>query len=283
VTGAVPRGGKDDRVGGVRRIALGLALFAACGVDEGVPEGKLAVVGDVVIGPEDLVQIRTQLGAYAQRRFASAEGMRTMLQSVVDAELLAQEAMRHGLGNDPRVRWAVLEEVALLYLSAELERRVPHEAVAADEEALRAYHDAHLDEFRATARRGARGVAFQTFEEAEAAHSELLAGTPLEALGKVVRTPALARDDVKYPGFHAALFAPHLKSGDPLPYPAYLGDVLLVAVVDVVEPDDPLPFDDPEVRERLVTAVRAPRVEQARRELLAELAQRYPVASTPDR
>jgi len=35
------------------------------------------------------------------------------------------------------------------------------------------------------------------------------------------------------------------------------------------------PFDDPEVQERLVAEVRAPRLEVAREELLAELAQRF--------
>src|SRR5688572_13563891 len=117
----------------MRPLALALSWLAlACATDEGVPDGKLARVGDVVLGPDDLAGVQAQLGAYAQLRFRGEEGRASLLEALVTAELLAQEAIAAGLGDDPRVHWAVLEEIATLARNAELERRVPYAEVAAD-------------------------------------------------------------------------------------------------------------------------------------------------------
>ncbi len=250
-------------------------LLTACAAQEGVPEGKLAVVGDVVLGPEDLGELRIQLGAYAQRRFRGPEGMRGLLAAVVDAELLAQEAVRAGLGDDPRAKWALLEEVALLYLNAELERRVPYVEVERDTVALRAYYDAHPQEFTRPERRSVRGAVFRTFRQAEAAQEKLLSGLPLGELGELANTPLLARDDERFPGMHPVLFTAGPR-GALLPRPVVNGDVLMVGTVHEVEPATVLSFEDPKVRERLVKAVRAPLLGDARAELLEELRTRYP-------
>ncbi|MBL8942648.1 MAG: hypothetical protein JNK45_05855, partial [Myxococcales bacterium] len=64
------------RPGVVGPLAL---LLAACATDEGIPEGKLARVGDVVFGPEDVAAVSAQLGAYAQLRFAGGDGHGALL------------------------------------------------------------------------------------------------------------------------------------------------------------------------------------------------------------
>src|SRR5690606_31025865 len=96
------RGGSfaGERTGAVgwgamlRRLSLCLVLGgAACEVEvEGVPAGKLAVVGDVVLGPEDLAGVQSQLGPYAKLRFRGVEGEFALLEGLVVTELLAQEA-----------------------------------------------------------------------------------------------------------------------------------------------------------------------------------------------
>ena len=252
-------------------------LCAGCPEEEvGVPEGKLAVVGDVELGPEDLAGTKSQLGAYAQLRFSGEEGQRALLEALIAAELLAQEAIDNGLGDDPRVQWALYEEVADVYLSAELERRVPRDDVAADEAALRAYYDAHPDEFATPPKRQARVVVYYDYPSAEAAAQLLRDGiVKLEWLGDVVTTPLQPRDDAEHPGFHALLFDPSLEVGDPLPAPITLGQVLAVGELAAVAPAGHASFDDPVVRERLVEAVAAPRREAAHAELFAELSQRY--------
>lgn len=266
------RGMRWGRVG--RSLAL---LLAACGTDEGIPEGKLARVGDVVFGPEDVAAVSAQLGAYAQLRFAGGDGHGALLAALVDAEVLAQEAIRQGLGEDPRVEYALLEEVAGVYLSAELERRVPYAEVAADSAALRAWLDAHPDAFVEPEQRSAEGVVFERWIDAERAMAALdLGAVQLDELGELLKTPLQARDDHEFPGFHVVLFDPALRVGDRLPQPVTLGERLFVGRVHEVVPARRGDLDDPAVRERVVQAVREPRLAAARAALLEELAARFP-------
>lgn len=258
---------------------LGLLGVTACVSDEGVPPGKLAVVGDVVLGPEDLSGVQTQLGPYAQLRFAGIEGRGALLEALVAAELMAQEAIDGGLGDDPRVEWALYEEEAALFLAAELERRVPREAVAADAEALRAWYDAHPDALWTQEQRNMEAVAFDGYPAAEAALERLRAGeVSLGELGEQVATPLQRRDDVEHPGFHPILFEDGLGPGDWLSAPVVVARTLLVGRVQQRVPAARRAFDDPEVQEQLVAAVRAPRLAEAREALLLELAERFPEA-----
>lgn len=264
-----------------RVTARGVVVLAgalACSVsDEGVPPGKLAVVGDVVLGPEDLSGVQTQLGPYAQLRFSGPEGRGALLEALVAAEIMAQEAVDAGLGDDPRVQWALYEEEAALYLGAELERRVPREAVAADEAALRAWYDGHPDAYWTPEQRNLEGVAFASYAEAEAALAKLRAGeASLRDLGEQMATPLQARDDVEHPGFHPILFDEDLGPGDWLSAPVVVARTLLVGRVQQVIPATRRAFDEPQVQEQLVAAVRAPLLEAAEQELLRELAERYP-------
>lgn len=255
-----------------------LALGPACTVEDGgIPDGKLARVGSVVLGPEDLAGVQSQLGSYAQLRFRGAEGRAALLSALVAAELLAQEAKKHGLTDDPRVSWAVDEEIATLHLNAELERRVPRERIAEDEAALRSWYDAHQADLRLPERRTARGVMYRDYDAAEAALELLkLGAVRLEWLGDVVTTESQARDDVEHPGFHPILFDPALKVGDLLPEPVVVGRAVLVGELDAITPAHVPPLHDPAVHERVVQAVRAPLLARAREDLLTELAERFP-------
>lgn len=257
---------------------MAAAVLGGCPADpETLPKGALARVGDRVFYEEDLVATLPELGPYAQARFAGREGMLVMLEALVDAELLAQEADRAGLGDDPRIEWERLVEVAAAYMRAEIERRVPLESVANDTAALEEAYRSHIDEFTIPERRGAEGVLFRRLPEAERAHAALLEGAPLESLGEVVQTALQTRDDAQYPAFHPVLFREDLEVGDPLPHIVSVGDRLLVGRLDRVVPPEVRPMDDPDVRERLVEIVRGPRVEAARAEILRELAERFPV------
>lgn len=252
------------------RVAAAL-LLAACGAAQGVPEGKLAAVGAVAFGPEDLADVQAQLGAYAQLRFGG-EGRGALLQALVDAEVLAQEAAAQGLADDPRVAYAWVEELAAVHESAEMERRVPRATIAADRVRLRAWYDAHLDAFVVPERRSAQGVLLRDWAAAEAALATVRAGpVELASLGDVVTTPLQARDDAEFPGFHPVLFDDALAVDDVLPQPVVVGERLLVGRVASIEPSAPAPFDDAAVQERLVEAVRAPLVAAARTAWLAEL------------
>lgn len=268
----------------LRRVVLPALLLLGPGCEaevETVPEGALALVGGEALGPEDVEEVQAQLGAYAQARFRGPHGQRLLIDSVIDAELLSQEAIDAGFENDPRVGWAVIEEMAAIQLAAELERRVPRAEIAADTEALHAYYDAHLDDFRTVERRRLEGVRFDKLEEAEAALARCRAGeAELSEFGEVVTTPITARDDARYPGFHVLLFDPELKEGDWLAHPAVTERKIVVGRVFEIQAAEPREFEDPAVQEQLVNAVRAERIEPVRAQYLAELAERYP-ASEP--
>ena len=259
---------------GVLRCAAVLCLLAlaSCEVTEGVPEGKLAVVGPTVLGPEDVAAARSQVGKYGQLRFSGPEGDATMLEALIATELMALEAEAMGFADDPRVDFAVQEEIAAVYLSTLLERAVPRESVATDTAALRASYDAHLEAFTEPERRSAQGVVFNGFEEAEAALAALVAGaSTLEDFGEVFATPLQARDDAEYPAFHPLLFSSDVGLDEFIPHPVFVGESLLVGRVQKIEPATVRPFDDPEVQERVVEAVIEPRRAQAREAILARL------------
>jgi predicted transcriptional regulator len=269
----------------LRRAALALvvslavtAALAGCDALGGeVPEGTQAIVGDRTFGPQDIAAVQAQLGAYAQLRFRADEGKHALLMALVDAELMAQAAIDAGLADDPRVRFAELEEIAAVERSSQLERLVPRAEVEADTAALRAHYDAHAAAFMVPEHRSAEGVTFDTWIGAESALAKVQRGeSTLESLGEIVHTQPQARDDDEFQGFHPVLFAADLDEGELLPVPVVIGPRLLVARVRAVQPAHLQPFEDPAVQEALVEAVRAPRVEAARRARLDELAGEFP-------
>ena len=258
-------------------VLTSVVMLACEATVEGVPEGALARVGDQVIEADQVEATHSQLDAFGQARFRGPHGRRALVDALVQEELLVQEARDAGLADDPRVDWAVLDELAQLQLTAMLERRLPRAEVAADEPALRARYEAERERFVIPERRRMRVVRVESWEEGERAVAEInLGAQTLDELGEVVRTPLMKRDDLEFPVYHAALFDPALEVGDLVPTPVLSGQLVLVGEVDEIEPESVRPFEDPEVQEQLVTAERAQRLAPIEAELHAELAQRFP-------
>jgi len=245
-----------------------LAIVGASGCaieDAEIPPGMLARVRSTVLGPQDLATAQAQLGAYAQQRFRGPEGQRQLLEALIDAELMAQAAQRDADGIDPRVAFALLEEIASVHASAELEHRVPRDAIANDSDALRAEYERRKDTFTQPGRRTVEGLVFETFGAAEAALEAMRRGDRvLEGDPAVVSTEPQERDDAKFPLFHPVVFDPALRDGAWLPAPVVVGHRAVLAGRVHIEPTRVLPFEDPAVQEALVAALRGPRVEAAR-------------------
>ncbi|PRP91658.1 hypothetical protein ENSA5_53670 [Enhygromyxa salina] len=273
--------------------AIGLALTSlvmiACEAKvEGVPEGALARVGEVVIEPEMVEATHAQLDAFGQARFRGPHGRRALIDAIISEELLVQEARAAGLADDPRVEWAVLEELAELQRAAMLERRLPRAEVAADTEALRARYERERERFTVPERRRMRVVRVETWGEGERALVRLRAGELTldefadelvaehgEDRARIARTPLMKRDDHEFPAYHRLLFDAGLGVGEFVPSPVLSGQVVLIGEVDEIEPAQVRPFEDPDVQEQLVTAERAARLVPIEAELLAELAARF--------
>ncbi|KIG12141.1 hypothetical protein DB30_01875 [Enhygromyxa salina] len=254
-----------------------LVMLMACEATiEGVPEGAVARVGEVVIETAQVEASQAQLDAFGQARFRGPDGQRALIDAIINEELLVQEARDAGLGADPRVEWAVLEELAELQRAAMLERRLPRAEVAADTAALRARYERERERFATPERRSMRVVRVQTWEQGERELARLGAGeVRLDEIGGVVQTPLMKRDDDEFPAYHRVLFDAGLGVGDLVPSPVLSGQVVLIGEVDEIVPAGTLAFEDPEVQEQLVTAEREARLVAIEAELHAELAQRF--------
>lgn len=251
-----------------------------------VPEGALALVGEVVIEPTWIESAHAQLDAFGQARFRGPHGRRALVDVVIQQELLVQEARDAGLESDPRVEWAVLEELAELQMAAMLERRLPRAEVAADTQALRARYERERERFVEPERRRMRVVRVETYDEGERALARMRTGVltleayALEVNREVARTPSMKRDDEEFPAYHRYLFDPALAVGDPVPVPVLSGQLVLIGVVDEIQPARARPFEDPQVQEQLVTAEREARLQPEgpiMQALDGELATRFPV------
>lgn len=261
-----------------RAVVLAFAALFGCDFeDEAIPVGKLARVGDSVLGPRDLSSVQSQLGPYGELRFRGPEGQYQLLGALVETELLAQEARDRGLGDDPRVQYAILEELAAIHAASELERAVPQHEVAADEAALRAAHARAQEAFTRPERRSMEAIVVVSLPQGLETLSRLRAGeVELDDVGEPFQIRPIARDDAEYPLFHPFLFDPALGVGDWLPTPVLVGKTLLVGRIAEVQPAELEPFEDPEVQERLAARVRQPLADAARTEIEDRLQRVYP-------
>lgn len=242
-----------------------------------VPAGALALVGDQVIEAERLDATHAQLDAFGQARFRGPHGRRALIDAMIGETLLVLEARDAGLADDPRVEWAVIEELAELQRAAMLERRLPWSVVAADTEALRRRYERERERFFEPERRRVRGVRVESFDLGEQALARIAAGEQtLGDLGEVVRSPLMKRDDQEFPAYHRFVFDPALNVGDLIPWPLLSGTLVLIGEIDEVAPAGVRPFEDPQVQEQLVAAEWTARIEPIEAELLAELRERYP-------
>jgi PPIC-type PPIASE domain len=252
---------------------------------ETVPEGALALVGEAVIEPGWVESSHAQLDAFGQARFRGPHGRRALVEALIQQELLVQEAREAGFESDGRVEWAVLEELAELQLAAMLERRLPRAEVAADQQALRARYERERERFVEPERRRMRVVRVDTYDEGERALARMQSGMltldtyALEQERSVARTPLMKRDDQEFPAYHRYLFDPSLEAGALVPVPVLSGQLVLIGLVDEVQPAQQLPFEHPEVQEQLVTAERDARLAPDQPIMLAlqaELSSRFP-------
>jgi hypothetical protein len=263
---------KVDRGPSTAVWTLVAALAGGCAAADELPEGAVAKIGDVVIGPEDLAAELAHLGAYAQRRYRGPEGQVALLRGVIEAELMAAEARDAGYGDDPRVAWALTEAIADAELRAELQRRVPIEPIEQDEAALQRWYDAHPDAFVKPERRRYRAVLFTRWVEAEQALARLLAGeVALADLGQVYTTKMEPRDDREQPALHPMLFDPTQALDRPLPRPIPLDSRAMIAVLVGIEPAGRKPLTDDAVRRHVALAIQRERQAEQARALLAEL------------
>ncbi len=125
----------------------------------------LAKVGDRVITLGEYVLTLERMDPFERMRYQSVERRKQLLDEMIEVELLAQEAQRRGLDQQPATRLRV-QEILRDEVRQAIRRELPDPSELPERE-VRAYYDAHRDEFREPERRRVLHIAVGTRELAE--------------------------------------------------------------------------------------------------------------------
>lgn len=143
----------------------------------------IARVGDENITLGDYALAIERMDPFDRLRYQTTEKRRELLANMIDLELLAAEAKRRGLGNDVETQEAV-RQILRDELLAEVHRTLPPPAEIPESE-IRAYYEAHIEEFREPERRRVSVIVIDDAEKAKALLAELGSGAvSADAWGK---------------------------------------------------------------------------------------------------
>jgi peptidyl-prolyl cis-trans isomerase C len=148
----------------------------------------LAKVGDREITLGEYAETLARMDPFERLRYQSTDRRKQLLNEIIQVELLAAEAKRRGLDKLPetqeRMRQMLKEEVL-----RDVRRKIaaPSDIPEAD---VRAYFDAHHDEFKEPERRRVAHLVLSTEAEAKAALRRALSGSASD-WGKLVAEVSL--------------------------------------------------------------------------------------------
>lgn len=125
----------------------------------------IAKVGDREITVGDFALTLERMNAQERLRFVTKERRRLLLDMMIDAELMAQEATRRGLDRRPEVAAAIRQRLREAE-TAKIHREAPKLASIAVED-IRQYYDDHLDDYREPERREATVIELRDPEKAK--------------------------------------------------------------------------------------------------------------------
>lgn len=152
----------------------------------------LAKVGDVTITLGDYAAALERMDRFERLRYQSADRRQTLLDEMISVELLAQEARRQKLDQDPefqlRLDQALRDEV-LIDLRASLPTP---EAIELRE--VRAYYDAHRAEYKEPERRRVSAIVVASEDRARSLVEQAKQSTPV-GWGELVRKHSILRND----------------------------------------------------------------------------------------
>lgn len=147
---------------------------AASGSDAGPPPAGLspeqaarvvAKVGDRTITLGDYATTLERMDQFDRLRYQTKEARRELLKEMVDVELLAQEARKRKLDEQPATQAAVRQILGEALLS-DVRSSLPAPAELTAEE-VRAYYDAHRDDFREPERRRVSAIVVKDAKDAK--------------------------------------------------------------------------------------------------------------------
>lgn len=181
-------------------LVVGLLLLGACSNTSGTsvdfrraaPPGSTsgpvaARFGKDTITVTELNQRFAEMNPYARARYQTVEQRRDYVEGLARFELLAQEAIRRGLHNDPDVVEAAKRVMVQELLKQELDER----AEAISDGQVKQYFEAHHDDYVKPAMTRLAHIAFSKDKRAQAeavlAQAKALAPMDYAAFGKLAR------------------------------------------------------------------------------------------------
>jgi peptidyl-prolyl cis-trans isomerase C len=111
----------------------------------------VAKVGDRTITLGDYAATLERMDQFDRLRYQSPERRKELLQEIIDVELLAQDARKRKLDQEPETQQAI-RQVLRDAILADAKRELPAPADIPEAE-VRAYYEAHRDEYREPERR----------------------------------------------------------------------------------------------------------------------------------
>lgn len=248
---------------------------------EGPPVAK---VGEHPIEARDLkdriMEERKSADMKKVLRSLTPKGQEEILEELIDVELFTLRAKTLGLEKDPEVRRAIDRAVQQVLAKALMEREI--QGLDLSDAGLRAYYEAHLQEFTTGARVKARQVNTKTREEARAALQEIRGGKEFSVVASERNIDAsrsrggdlgwVSRGTMVEP-FEKALFALG---------PGQMSDIVEtsfgfhVILAEEIDPGKPIPF------EKVKEDVKARLIQDHVNRLRMELKRLYPVEINED-
>jgi parvulin-like peptidyl-prolyl isomerase len=181
LAGAFGCGKKPE--GGSAPSATASASARPSGITPELARRVLAKVGDREITLGDFAATLERMDPFERLRYQSADRRKQLLDELIDLELLAQEARRRGLDQQPetqeRVRQMLRDE-----LLAQVRATAPSPNDISEADARR-YYDEHRDDFREPERRRVAHIALGSEAEARAVLEKALTASPAD-WGKLV-------------------------------------------------------------------------------------------------
>jgi parvulin-like peptidyl-prolyl isomerase len=150
----------------------------------------VARVGDRAITLGEYAAVLERMDRFDRLRYQSPDRRRDLLNEIIDVELLAEEAKRRGLDQQPETQQRMQQVLREEMLRAVRSRVPAPEQVAADE--VRRYYAEHKQEFFEPERRRVAHIVMADRAKAERVLKEALAASP-EQWGQLVRRYSLDR------------------------------------------------------------------------------------------
>ncbi len=174
-------------------VVWGMALALAFGIQacgggggdgEGASSSEVARVGDQTITEQDVQNALESLPKHQQARYEGVLGRKRLLDELVNRKLIVMAAEQRDLDADPDIARRV-QQFRDNLLTQAYQNYMLEGIPEPTEEELRAYYDAHHEEFKVLARVNASWIKVATRDEAQAVRKRIVDGG--EHFGTVAR------------------------------------------------------------------------------------------------